>query len=158
MSIKVNRPLACGLFIFYPASACMVVPHGNNSVFSYTSILSYTTDTILPYLGYSPQSLCRCYAPPLFWQEISTTKVNRPLACGLFCFCIRPSLCWPFAHESKFIYTTTLSHTLWADYPRPGRMLFLVQEQHHPWLWIICPLKGCSPPPSLWQEMSSQKG
>ena len=50
-STKVNRPLACGLFIFYPARALDVGPYANSSELSYTTILTYTTDTILPGLG-----------------------------------------------------------------------------------------------------------
>ena len=49
----------------------------------YITTQSYTTYTILPRLRYVQQSF-RCYcAPPLFWQEISSTKVYWPLACVL---------------------------------------------------------------------------
>ena len=36
---KVNRPLACGMFLFYPARSLMVGPYANMSKLSYTTIL-----------------------------------------------------------------------------------------------------------------------
>ena len=50
-STKANRPLAYGLFQLYPVSALMVGPYANRFELSYTTTLSYTTDTILPGSG-----------------------------------------------------------------------------------------------------------
>ena len=38
----------CVLFLLYPARALMVGPYADNSEYSYTTTLSFSTDTILP--------------------------------------------------------------------------------------------------------------
>ena len=50
-SNKVNRPLASGHISLYPTRALVVGPYADSSQMSYTTTLSYTTNTILPGLG-----------------------------------------------------------------------------------------------------------
>ena len=76
--------------LLYLAHVLMVGSYANSSKLSYTTTLSYTTDTFLNGLGETPGSLMGCCAPPPFWQDISSTKVNRPLVCCVF-YCIRPA-------------------------------------------------------------------
>ena len=43
---KINQPLACGLFLLYPAPPWIVGPYGERYKFSCTTTVSYTLDTI----------------------------------------------------------------------------------------------------------------
>ena len=70
-------------FIFIERIDCMQSLKLDRSS-SNSTILSYTTETILPVFGYVPQSLQGCCAPLQFWLETSSTKVNQHLAYGLF--------------------------------------------------------------------------
>ena len=52
------------------------------------------------------------FHPPPFWQQISSTKVNKPSACGLFLmYLARALMIGPYAGSSDLSYTTTLSYT-----------------------------------------------
>ena len=66
-STKDNRPLAYGLFRLYPAHTVVRSPE-----WSYTTTLSYTTNTILLCLG----PLKGCCAHPPFWQNISPFRLT----------------------------------------------------------------------------------
>ena len=71
---------------------------------------TYTTNTILPGLGYAPGSLQGCCAPPPFWQDTDNTKVNR--ACKSFSIWYGPCVDGrPYADSSELSYATALSYT-----------------------------------------------
>ena len=76
-STKVNHLSGCGLFLLYMAHCMIVRPYANSSELSYTTTLSYTTDTILPCFGYASGDHSRgWYAPLSVWQESSPPRLT----------------------------------------------------------------------------------
>ena len=83
-STKVNQPLACNLFLLYLAIPLMVGPYADSSKLSYTTILSYITDTMFLGLCKAPQWLQGC--------SMKSTSWWLPGLWTVVCFyCIRPS-------------------------------------------------------------------
>ena len=97
----------------------LVKPYANNSELSYYPTLCYTTDTILPGLGYAlGEHFWRRYAPPAVRQESSPPRFSALLH-SLFLLC--PARCLivrPCADNYELSYTTTLFYT--ADTILPG--------------------------------------
>ena len=103
--------LACGLFLMYPARCLIAKPYANSSELSYTTTLCYTTDTILPGLGYpSGDHFGGVLRTLLCSAGKQSTTGNRPSVCGPFL--LYPARCLivrPYADSSEFSYTTTIS-------------------------------------------------
>ena len=96
----------------YPARTFIVGPYANSPEVSYTTTISYTTNTILPGLNKARQSLRGYCAPPPFWQDLSSTKVNQSLASGLLLLHpARGLIVGPYFDSPELSYTTSLSFT-----------------------------------------------
>ena len=100
-------------------------PNADNSEFSNTTTLSYTTDTILSGLGLGPRSLWGCSAPPPFWQDSSPPRLTRPLALQGLLLLLTHALSLmvrPYADNSELSYSTTLSYTTDTRKSAPPRL------------------------------------